>query len=466
MPNRYTTMKFLRFLPIALLLLGGLIGCNESNTIGSSLVQDKIEIVIDSSFSISGSSVANPIIQSRTSNQLLGKIDAKGYGYLATDFLTQLMPTNSIDTVGVTVSDLDSIQLRMFMSASDYVGDTLAPMALQVYRLNKEITAPIYSDLNPQLYYSPSDLLASTGYTATVASLDDQLFNRYTHPDSALRVVNVNLPISLAKEFFNRYKQDPSLFNDPQRFADWFPGLYIKNNFGSGRIMQFYASNIYLFYKKKTNISGKDSTYTQANVIMSVTPEVVLGNSITFDVSQELKEHTQKQPTLVAPAGYNVEVKIPIREMLAKYKSQANTYTVINTLKLDIPVENVKNDYNITAPANLLLIRKDKVKEFFSKQQLNDNINSFYATYNSTTKSYSFNSMRQYFIDMTKKDVVTDADGEFVLIPVTPIMEMEQTGYTPTYVVMALLPYTGVPCMTTIKMDKTRFTLTYSNQSI
>lgn len=458
-------MKLLRLLPISL-LLGGLIACNESNTIGSSLVQDKIEIVIDSTFSITGSSVANPIIQSRTSNQLLGKIDAKGYGYLATDFLTQLMPSNAIDTVGVTANDLDSIQLRMFMSVSGYVGDTLAPMALQVFRLNKEISAPIYSNVNPQQYYSPSDLLASTGYSASVVGLSDDLFNRYTNPDSAVRMVNVKLPISLAKEFFNKYKQDPSLFNDPQRFADWFPGLYIKNNFGSGRIMQFYASNVYLFYKKKQNINGKDSIFSSANVIMSVTPEVVLGNSITFDISNELKEHTKKLPTLVAPAGYNVDVKIPIREMLAKYKSQSNTYTVINTLKLEVPVEDIENDYNITAPNDMLLIRKDKVDEFFSKQQINDNVNSFYATYNASTKSYSFNSMRQYFIDMTKKGSVTDADGEFVLIPVTPIMELEQTGYTPTYVVMALLPYAGIPSMATVKMDETRFVLTFSNQSI
>ncbi len=458
-------MKLLRLLPISL-LLGGLIACNESSTIGSSLVQDKIEIVIDSSFSISGQSVANPIIQSRTSNQLLGKIDAKGYGYLATDFLTQLMPTNAIDTVGVTVNDLDSIQLRMFMSVNDYVGDTLAPMALQVYRLNNEMSAPVYSDINPQLYYSPSDLLAATSYTASVVGLNDDLFNRYTHPDSAIRMVNVKLPISLAKEFYNKYKQDPTLFSDPQRFADWFPGLYIKNNFGSGRIMQFYSSNIYLFYKKTQNISGKDSTFASANVIMSVTPEVVLGNSITFNISESLKQHAQAKPTLVAPAGYNVEVKVPIREMLAKYKSQSNTYSVINTLTLEVPVEDIENDYNITAPSDLILIRKDKVDEFFSKQQLNDNVNSFYATYNSTTKSYSFNSMRQYFINMTKKDVVTDADGEFVLIPVAPVMELQQTGYTPTYVVMALLPYTGIPCMTTINMDETKFVLTFSNQSI
>ena len=35
-------------------------------------------------------------------------------------------------------------------------------------------------------------------------------------------------------------------------------------------------------------------------------------------------------PMLVAPTGYDVEVKLPIRDMVEKYSKQDNSFTVIN----------------------------------------------------------------------------------------------------------------------------------------
>ena len=94
----------------AILLASGLISCEETSEIGSSVVEDKVEVVIDSVFEIKGFSQENNIRYARTSNQLLGSIDAKGYGSLSSDFVAQLMPANKMETDGVTADNIDSIK--------------------------------------------------------------------------------------------------------------------------------------------------------------------------------------------------------------------------------------------------------------------------------------------------------------------------------------------------------------------
>ena len=106
-----------------------------------------------------------------------------------------------------------------------------------------------------------------------------------------------------------------------------------------------------------------------------------------------------------------MEVKLPIRDMVEKYSKQDNSFTVINSMTLEVPVEEVTNNYDIEPPAYVLLVRKDKKEEFFADQQINDNISSFYAAYDATRKSYNFSSMRQYFLEMSKKDNIAAADG-------------------------------------------------------
>lgn len=103
-------MKFFPTLLCGLLLLLS-VACEESSTIGSSTLQDQIDVVVDSSYTVSGRSVINARVQSRTTHQLLGVIDAKGFGNLKSDIVTQFMPAASIDTSYVTINDIDSVKL-------------------------------------------------------------------------------------------------------------------------------------------------------------------------------------------------------------------------------------------------------------------------------------------------------------------------------------------------------------------
>ena len=467
-------MKFTRLIPAAFIALT-VFACEESSTIGSSIIEDDINIIVDSTFTITGISVRDSVIQARTDNQLLGKIDAKGFGNMSSDFITQFMPSNAIDTVGVT---LDSIKMRMFMNDGDLIGDSIIPMGLEIYRVNKALPSPIYSDFNPEDYYDHNSKLASSVYTATILGLSDSIAEDLI--ESEMRVVDVKLPLSFGKEIYNKYKSDPKLFNDPTKFSNWFPGLYIKNSFGSGRIMRFASSLIYLYYTKNETVDGSDTTYTKINAILSVTPEVINNNNINLKISDNIKKIAASKPTVVAPIGYDVNINIPIKDIISKYKSQTSTFNVINSMSLEIPAEEISNNYDIDPPAYMLLVKRDKKDEFFAKQQINDNITSFYAAYDSSTKSYSFSSMRQYFIDMSKKSDLTDEDGEFVLVPVSLVTETSSTTSSSSYyyyyyyygttssttTVMAIVPYVGTPAMATLDLDNAKIKITFATQTL
>ena len=106
--------------PLIITALGSLLAmcaCNDdSTTIGSTLVDDVMtsEIVVDSTFSVTGRTVDNPVVQSRTLTQLIGRLDAKEYGSIESDFVCQFMPSMNLDTAGVTAADVDSCKLIMY----------------------------------------------------------------------------------------------------------------------------------------------------------------------------------------------------------------------------------------------------------------------------------------------------------------------------------------------------------------
>lgn len=106
---------------------------------------------------------------------LLGSIDADNYGNFASDFVTQFMPVSRLDTTLTSASAIDSVKLKLMYAPGNFVGDSIMPMGLEVYRLNKGLKAPIFSDFDPQDYYDPSNPIGSTVYATSNLELSDSL---------------------------------------------------------------------------------------------------------------------------------------------------------------------------------------------------------------------------------------------------------------------------------------------------
>ncbi|MBR5436330.1 MAG: DUF4270 family protein, partial [Muribaculaceae bacterium] len=108
--------------PIAAMVAAS--SCEEVSPLGNSLVEDQIQIVMDSSFTATGKTVDIGHVASMTATQLLGSIDAENYGKLTSDFVAQFMPAQSLETEGVSTETLDSIKLVMTIPLEGFVGDS------------------------------------------------------------------------------------------------------------------------------------------------------------------------------------------------------------------------------------------------------------------------------------------------------------------------------------------------------
>lgn len=442
-----------------------LASCGETDGIGSSLIQSENNIVIEDDFKLTGHSVSNDKVQSRTAMLLLGSIDADEYGQFASDFVTQFMPVAKLDTTLTSAAAIDSVKLKMMFAPGNFVGDSVMPMGLEVFRLNKGLEAPIFSDFDPQGYYNAMQPIGSAIYAASNFELSDSL-KKLDHRD-----IYVDLPLDLGVELYNLYQTNPEAYINPTDFAKHFPGIYVRNSYGSGRVTQIGATLLQLYYHYDTkNTAGRDTTYNYVGSFYSATPEVLSNNNIDYAMAPQLNELVaQGQQLIVAPAGLEVEMEFPLCDLLDFYHANSGRLSVINNLTLSIPAVNISNTYGIRPPSQLLMVlKKDKAK-FFEEGKVTDGVTSFYATYSDDTDTYDFSSLRNYMLDaLDREDELTADDYTFILTPVTVDAETVYDSYTGTnkIYVKSIVPYVQQPAMARLKLDEAKLELTFTNQSV
>lgn len=460
-------MKKLIYALIAITAVAVGIGCSEGSLIGNTLSDESVYIVVDSDFTVSGTTVPIGNVQSRTLIQLVGEIEARGFGNIHSDFVGQFMPSIAFDTVDVANNEIDSVKLFMQMVRGQFIGDSLAPMGITVYRLTKDLPDLIYSSFNPEGYYDPSNILAQGISTASTLGEPDSIQKLSTIYTS------LTLPKQLGTEILNAYRENPSAFANPVTFAkDVFKGLYIRSSYGSGRITDFASTSIrFYFHKVEYNTdSARYDTINYAGDYLAVTPEVVINNDIRYEIAPELKQMAQDPATniIVAPIGYETEIEFPAKALVERYRNTPGFQHVLNTLTFEIPVENIENDYEIAPPPYTLLILKKDKEKFFASNSLTNDTTSFYSAYDETNRCYTFPGMRNYMMKLLDQETISEDDYTFVLTPVQINTESSASsgGYYPSSsVVSGIVPYVSRPAMAKILLDKAKIKLTFSTNT-
>lgn len=457
----------------AVALISGLTACDQDSDItgvpGSSMVSDRFTIVIDSSFTVSAKSVLNPRVQSRTTTQLLGAIQAPAYGTLRADFVAQLFPSNAIDTVGVTPERIDSVKLQLVFDKNGFVGDSLTPIGIEVYPLTKTLPYPIYSDFNPEGYYASRPM--GTGmFTAVGIGVNDTVAS---HP---YRYAYASLPREFGVELFNKFMADPQLFNDPEAFAQYFPGVYVKNVYGSGRVTRINDVRMVMYYHKIRRLANNqgvevDSLTNHFAYYMASAPEVVSNTDIDMQISPEITAMANKgDAVILSPAGRDVELTFPIEDVMSAYRGNTGTsLSVINTMTFTIPGDSIANGRGINPPGYLLMVLSKDKDEFFANNKLPNQSTSFVATYDYLTQTYSFGDMRQYLIDMLDKESIAPEDYTFTLTPVSMVMENSNSSYyygTSSSTLSGISPMVALPAMVKLRTPEAKIILTFSKQQL
>ena len=449
------------------------------DTIGTSISDIQSAIIQDSSFVMTGKTVRNSHLRSRSSIQLLGNINAQGYGTLSSDVVAQFMPTTTIDTVGVHGGDqwIDSCFITMRVAMGDFTGDSLTPMRLSVYELNQPLPSPIYTDFNPSGYYNTGDLMGSVTYSANQMVRDTLVTT--TGATSIYYEINVPVSVDYARAIFNQYKINPATFETPAEFAEFFPGIYITNSYGQGRVMNFYDIEFVTYYRKyEKRADDTDTIYPGTKQsYMAVTPEVLYNNNISLDPDDAVEAMVNNGDAIVmGPAGYEVEVDFPIQDIINNFKAGSKDgLGVVNNLAMELPVEKVPNKYDIAPPKYLLMVKKSYRDEFFDKDTLTNDKDAFYAEYDASTNSYIFGGMRDYLLDVMKKNGgdVSEKDVKFVIMPIDVTKFTNTTSYSYYYsssstseVVTKIAPAISRPSIAKLRLDKAKVKLVYSRQSV
>lgn len=463
-------MKSLRLLLLPLLALIIVSACdNNTSTIGNTLVTDKAEVIVDSAFTVSITSVPAGTMRSRTISQLLGNIQADGFGSLRSDFVTQFMPTSMLDTVGITGADVDSLRLILRFRGSQIIGDSLVPMGLQVYPLTKQLPYNIYSDFDPTGYYDPAVSYGTTMYTGN-AMYNDSLATLATH------VISVPMPTELGRHLFDKFRTNPELYLTPEGFASLYPGVYVKGTFGSGRVTNIYNTRLAIYFHENTTYyvdsldQYRDTTYYYSRVLAASSPEAVSNNCLDFTLSSQLAQRAAAgEALIVSPLGLNARLTFPVNEIVDSYRHNATKLTVLNTLTLRIPTDSIPNAYNIQPPKQLLMVLEKDYDKFFEEFRIPDSKTSFLLTYSRGTGDYVLSDMRDFIMQYTGSDApASPKDCTFILVPVTAQTETYQPSmYSPKITVVTdVLPEVATPAMVKILPEQAKIKLTYSKQTI
>ena len=477
--HHYGNMKHFFYVILAAGLLLGLYACTD-DTIGVSITDSVSSIIEDSSFVITGHSVRNDRVQMRTSTKMLGALHADGYGSLTAEAVTSWMPAITIDTTGTSAEWIDSCRLKLRMPyRAGFTGDSLAPMRLNVYRLNKSLPSPIYSDFDPTGYYDSSDLLASESYSPSSGWMEvSTSYVTGTSQYDTVRVISVPMPVELGRELFRAYKNDPSAFSSPKKFADIFPGIYITNSYGSGHVVNIKATELDVYYRQYYQLSDTTDTIYPARCqsYLASTPEVVSDNIIHFDIDDAITSMVnQGEALIVAPAGYEVQVRFPIQDIIDKYKANiGNNQSIINTLTLTLPVSVPLTQYNIQPPTYMLMVKTSKKDTFINGDSLVNNKDSFYAIYDAINKEYVFTGLRDYVINIINNQggIATEDDINFTITPVDVTTYTYSSSYSYYYgsgattAVTKISPMVSRPAIARLLLDKAKVKITYSKQIV
>lgn len=464
---------------LAVAVLLGLYACTDE-TIGVSITDSVSSIIEDSSFVITGHSVLNDRVQMRTSTKMLGVLQAEGFGQLAAEAVTSWMPAMNIDTAGVKADWIDSCRLKLRIpNRKGFTGDSLAPMRLNVYRLNKTLPSPIYSDFDPTGYYSTDNLLASEPYSPASGWIEiSTSYVTGTAQYDTVRVISVPMPVELGRELFTAFKEDPSLFTSPKRFADFFPGIYITNSYGSGHVLNIQATELDVYYRQHVQLTETTDTIYPAKcqTYLASTPEVVSNNIIRFDIDDAITSMVnQGQALILAPAGYEVQVRFPVQDIIDKYQGNVGSnQSVINGLSLEIPVSVPETEYDIQPPKYLLMVKTSKKDTFINGDSLVNNKDSFYAIYDATSKTYSFTGLRNYVLNIINNQggVATEDDFNFTITPVDVTTYTYSSSYSYYYgsssssTVTKISPMVSQPAIVQLLLDKAKIKITYSKQIV
>lgn len=399
---------------IVLTITLGFIACDDDlNSIGFDIQppSDSISVANDT-LAINARTISmRDSIYARTINGTLGMYEDPIFGTIKSDYLCQFYFPDSAN-IRKDIIGIDSV--RFIVDYLSFAGDSLAPMGLSVYGVNKPLVEDYYTNINPADYSNMEEVLAQEAFTVSGSKIVS------TSGSIKERQVSAKLDNSFGENLFKAYYN--GTIKNSETFNQYFPGAYVTTNFGSGCLLSDIQTliNVYYSYEdiRKNHDGTQDSTVVVKTVFtLTVTNEVIQLNHIKNGNPASLFTEGTGATYLKTPAGVFTELDIPIKEISDNMatKSLNNVLSAQLTLK-GYTEKETDSAFDLTRPSNILLIDKDSIHNFFRKRQQPDNITSFSVSRNTSYNTYEFTNLSTLINHYKDKNIDI---AKFAVVPVT-----------------------------------------------
>ena len=445
-------IKGLKKNAILFCIFAGLIlgSCDDNLTKVGTTIQppeDLITVYTDT-FMVKASTVKLDSVFAKTSDFLLGEMYDPVYGNIKSDILCQFYceegfrfartPRNGkVDSVELIIE----FQFKPDTRSLYAYGDTMSPMQLTVYPIDRPLRRNFYTNDDPKNYCDMNNPLGVKSYTAFDMSIPDDIRffkdvnGNYTYAPS----ISVKLPVELGQKFYDETINNPSTFESQSAFNEFFPGVYITNTFGSGCVLKTSSSSVFLricYDSVAISSDGGDSILV-VNQYFRVSKEVVQINRFENNNLDMLLEENSNHTYIKAPAGVCTKLVIPTTDISNKLDINDRYINNFNFALRYLPED--ERNFAYTPPSHLLLIPEDSVKSFFETGMTENGVTSFmsfsyyidlansansttssYATpygYNPSTRTYTFGNISS--LVKTHIENSPDEDLRLLALPVT-----------------------------------------------
>lgn len=283
------------------------------------------------------------------------------------------------------VVQCDSIEVRLYFK--NYYGDKDNPIKLEVYALDdKKILSEdstYYADVDLSQYIAGKQPIATRMFTPRDFSLNSSTLNSSTYTHN----VRIILDKEIGQHIMEKYYEDPKNFQDSYNFIHKvFPGLYFKTSGGKGSMLSVYVGTCNLFFRYGDE-EGKETYSGMAR--FSATPEVIQATQFSNgDLTELLVDNSCTY--LKTPAGICTEMTLPIDEIFSGTHAGDSLSLASVTLTR---YNKDQDDYQLSTPSELLMVRKQDYKTFFANNQVTDNRTSYSTEFSSVYNTYTFTNI-------------------------------------------------------------------------
>ena len=390
-----------------------LASCDDNtDTVGTSLIDNLDHLVVATdTFTVTSRSIAADSVLSRSTTGYLGRVrDPETGAYVTGNYMTQfhinegfsLAAKDSVLSIKDGKVAADSCELSFYYST--YYGDSLAPMKVSVYELEKPMSESekYYSNFDPEAkgYLRNNGVHVSKMYT--LANQFDKLSST-TYKGYIRLKLNDEYTARDGRKYSNygsyimqTYYEHPEYFKNSYAFVNnVMPGFYVKCEGGLGAMSHITISQLDMYYKYEwtaKNASGVDSIYVGKKAVsFAGTEEVLQTTTVSNDqASIQRMVNSDSCTYLKTPAGIFTELTLPVAEIMSGHENDSlNTAKIVLTRIND----NVHSDYSLTPPSTLLLLPESEMYSFFEQNKVADYKTSYLASYSSSYNTYTFNNI-------------------------------------------------------------------------